>query len=212
MADLTFIPSPISESRCEYICDNCDSDRSFVSEGYTIGYQLSGTCRIHSEDRSIEVREHSLFLIEKGSVRIEAMRGCSGSFEQILFSLDAEALFGASSRDNSRRERRFEHAVLVGITNSLTIEDVAAHCCTSISTFKRRFYERFSHSPHRWFVRCRLDIAERIVGHTGVAVTDLASMCGFSNTSHFIHAFRIRYGATPSRHARRRYSRRSSTL
>ncbi len=211
MTNSTFVPSPISDSKCEYIRENCDSEKSFVSEDYTIGYQISGSCRIYTDSSCIEVREHSLFLIERGSFRIEAMTGCSGSFEQILFSLDAVTLFGMASRDNSRCEKRFEDAVLKGIITSLTIEDLAEHCCTSLSTFKRRFNERFAHSPHRWFVRCRLDIAERLVGHSGVAVADLAEMCGFSNTSHFINAFRNRFGATPSRHVRRRYSSISSS-
>lgn len=213
MTNSTFVPSPISESRCEYICDNCDCEKSFVSEDYTIGYQLSGSCRIYSEDDvCIDVREHTLFLVEKGSFRLVAMTGSAGTFEQMLFSLDAKTLFGASSRDNSRSEKYFELAVLKGIVTSLTIEDVAECCCTSLSTFKRRFNERFARSPHRWFVSCRLDIAERIVGHTGVAVADLAEMCGFSNTSHFISAFRHRFGATPSRHAHRRYSQKRLAL
>jgi hypothetical protein len=58
------------------------------------------------------------------------MTGCSGSFEQLLFSLDAVTLFGMASRDNSRCEKRFEDAVLMGIITSLTIEDLAEHCCT----------------------------------------------------------------------------------
>lgn len=212
MNDSTFVPSPICQSRCEYICDDRDSVKSYKCDDYTIGYQLSGSCRIYSEGKCIEVGERSLFLVDRGSYRIESMTGSSGNFEQILFYLDSDMVFGAASRDTSRREERFEHAVLHGIITSLTIDDLASRCCISLSTFKRRFNERFRHSPHRWFVRCRLDIAERVIGHSGVAVADLAQMCGFSNTSHFIHAFRNRFGATPSRHARRRYSRHRAAL
>ena len=212
MDNYTFIPSHISESKWEFISDNCDSVKDYNSEDFTIGYQLSGKCRIIYSDKSIDVAEHSLFLIEKGCFKVDAKVGSSGSFEQVLFSLKTEALFGNASRDESRREKRFEHAVLTGIISSLTIEDLAEHCCTSLSTFKRRFNERFAHSPHRWFVRCRLDIAERVAGISSIAVADLAEMCGFSNTSHFINAFRNRFGATPSRHARIRHSRRQQRL
>lgn len=200
----TFIPSPISGSKWEYICDNCDSERVLHSESYTIGYQLSGSCNIISDGRGVVVRERTLFLLDRGSFKVDAKVGCSGNFEQILFSLDAETLFGRFSRDTSRSESRFEHAILAGIVSTRTIEDVAAQCCTSLSTFKRRFGERFAHSPHRWFLRCRLDIAERIIGYSGVTVADLAKMCGFSNTSHFICAYRHSFGTTPSRHARQR--------
>ena len=47
MTNSTFVPSPISDSKCEYIRENCDSEKSFVSEDYTIGYQISGSCRIY---------------------------------------------------------------------------------------------------------------------------------------------------------------------
>ncbi|MBO5758759.1 MAG: helix-turn-helix transcriptional regulator, partial [Rikenellaceae bacterium] len=164
----------------------------------------SGSCNIISEGRGVVVRERTLFLIDKGRFKVDAKVGCSGSFEQILFSLDAEALFGRLSRDTSRSERRFEYAILTGIVSTSTIEDVASQCCTSLSTFKRRFAKRFAHSPHCWFLHCRLDIAERIIGYSGVTVADLAQMCGFSNTSHFICAYRHRFGTTPSRHARQR--------
>ena len=200
----TFIPSPISGSKWEYICDNCDSERVLHSESYTIGYQLSGSCNIISDGRGVVVRERTLFLLDRGSFKVDAKVGCSGNFEQILFSLDAETLFGRFSRDTSRSESRFEHAILAGIVSTRTIEDVASQCCTSLSTFKRRFAKRFAHSPHRWFLHCRLDIAERIIGYSGVTVSDLAQMCGFSNTSHFICAYRHRFGTTPSRHARQR--------
>lgn len=206
MVDSTFIQSPICDSKLDYICYNCDCVKEYEADDFMIGYQLSGSCRIISKDCCMEVGEHKLFLVERGSYKIESMTGKSGSFEQMLFRLDAEAIFGSQSRDCSRREERFERAVLHGIITSLTIEDLAQSCCTSLSTFKRRFSERFAHSPHRWFLSCRLDIAERIVGHSGVAVADLAEMCGFSNTSHFICAFRNRFGATPLRHARCRYS------
>lgn len=212
MQDSTFVPSPISESKSEYIYEDHDSVKFYESNDYTIGYQLSGSCRILSDDTCIEVEERTLFLVDKGSYRIEALTGCKGDFEQILFNLDSYTIFGPSSRDRSRREQRFQHAVLNGIITSLTIEDLASRCCISLSTFKRHFNERFAHSPHRWFVRCRLDIAERVATQANISVADLAAICGFSNASHFIHAFRSRFGATPSRHTRRRYSRRSLYL
>ena len=212
MCEQAYIPSPIADAQMEYICQESDNVTTYKTDDYIIGYTLSGSCKICGKEGCREVAEHKLFVVEKGDYRIEQMIGRNGRFEQILLHLAAEKLFGYESRDDSRQEARFERAVLDGIVEGLTIEELADNCCLSLSTFKRHFRSRFSESPHRWFVRCRLDLAERVLSVSGISVLNLAQMCGYSNTSHFIHAFRSRFGATPSHFVRQRYSRRYSSI
>ncbi len=107
-------------------------------------------------------------------------------------------------RDNEasrceREDERFAQAVEYGLTSAVGIEELAAMCCQSISTFKRRFRARFSMSPHRWFTIHKLEIAYQIVVERDISITELTKLSGFNNVSHFIAAFRKRYGISPAR-------------
>ena len=92
---------------------------------------------------------------------------------------------------------RMEHAVFEGIMSNLSIEELADRCCCSLSTFKRRFHNHYHISPHRWMLRCRLELAKEVLMTTPASITDIAMRCGFVNNSHFIATFRRHFNITP---------------
>lgn len=104
-----------------------------------------------------------------------------------------------NSRCDSREEERFAQAIEYGLRNSAAIEELAKICCQSISTFKRRFRERYSMSPHKWFKIHKLELAYKIISERDITITELTKLCGFNNVSHFIVAFRKRYGDSPAK-------------
>lgn len=54
-------------------------------------------------------------------------------------------------------------------------------------------------SPHRWFTLRKLELAYKIIIKRDIAIVELTKLCGFNNPSHFIAAFRKRYGISPAR-------------
>ena len=103
---------------------------------------------------------------------------------------------------DSREDMRFESAILQGIVANLSIEEIADMCCYSVSTFKRRFNERYQVPPHRWMLNCRMNIACEMLCTTRAATIDIATRCGFVNVSHFIACFRRHFGVTPTQYRR----------
>lgn len=101
--------------------------------------------------------------------------------------------------EHEREEERFTQAIEHGLRSSAPVEELAHICCQSLSTFKRRFRARYSMSPHRWFCLRKLEIAYKIIHERDIAIVELTKLCGFNNTSHFIAAFRKRYGISPAR-------------
>jgi AraC-like DNA-binding protein len=95
-------------------------------------------------------------------------------------------------------DERIEQVVMAAVAENLSLEELAERCYVSVSTFKRRFRRRFSLSPHRWFILRRLDLAYRLILATDLAVTEIARLCGFTNASHFISAFKRHYKTTPA--------------
>lgn len=116
----------------------------------------------------------------------------------IVLHLDIEISDNSAGTDD-REDERFAKAIEIGLKSTVAIEELASICCQSVSTFKRKFRARYSASPHRWFMLRKLEIAYKIISEQDVAICELTKLCGYSNTSHFIAAFRKRYGISPAR-------------
>lgn len=180
----------------EYIKNSSDSVSTVATDYYAIGYIMHGNCRIHTNMRCIDIPEQCLYVLERGRHIIENNADCNGLFEQVVMHLDREML-GVDSIVE-RDDRRMEDVVMGAVAENLSLERLAERCYVSVSTFKRRFRKRYSMSPHRWFIQRRLDLAYRMILATDISITEVARMCGFTNPSHFIAAFKRQYGSTPS--------------
>ncbi|MBQ8492792.1 MAG: helix-turn-helix transcriptional regulator [Alistipes sp.] len=197
---------PITSATLEYISLNGDRDVDRITSGYDLICMVNGSCRYEDSRGTHEALKNSMHILTPGSRMTEYRVGSSGLFEQVVISIEGDALFGrVDHRD--REEERFEEAILCGLASNISIEELAKKCCHSTSTFKRRFRERYGISPHRWFLGCRLAIAERILSQTRIPTNIIASLAGFINVSHFIATYRRRFGYTPTRTIRERYSR-----
>ena len=135
-------------------------------------------------------------MLERGKHIIESKPDCNGVFEHIVMHLDKLDQQSESAVDVE--DSRLESVVMSAVAENLTLEELAERCFVSVSTFKRRFRKRFSIPPHQWLVIRKLELAYRILLATDVAVTEVARLCGFTNSSHFIAAFKRRYNTTPA--------------
>lgn len=120
------------------------------------------------------------------------------SSTRVTISIDIESVDGedeATMRENERMARALEY----GIRNTASIEELAAMCYLSPSTFKRRFRLRESMSPHQWFIKHKLELAHRIIQEQELSIKELSELCGFNSPSHFIYLFRTRYGTSPAK-------------
>ena len=201
---------PITSATLEFISADGDREVDRITSGYDLICMVNGSCRYEDNSGMHEAPKNSIHILSPGSRIREYRVGSSGMFEQVLISIEGDALFGRVDC-HDREEERFEEAILHGIAANTSIEELAAICCHSISTFKRRFRERYGTSPHRWLLDCRLDIAERILSETHVPTNIIASLAGFINVSHFIATYRRRFGYTPTHTLRRRHSRPTTT-
>lgn len=108
-------------------------------------------------------------------------------------------LNGRVSVIDEREEERFARVLQYGIEHQATLAELADMCCLSLSTFKRRFRERMSMSPHEWFVRQRMMLAYRIISEVDISTSELSKLCCFNNASHFITVFKRHFRTTPNR-------------
>ena len=68
----------------------------------------------------------------------------------------------------------------------------------SLSAFKRDFVQVFDDTPSRWLVARRLQEARFLIDQKDKKPTEIYLDLGFEDLSHFSHAFKNRFGLTPS--------------
>lgn len=162
-----------------------------------VGCIINGSCKLEHEGASRIIPERRLYVIDNHTQHVEHFTNHEGLFEQVLLRISDDSVAGMS--DTNRREReRFDNAILQGIVSNLSIEELANMCYYSVSTFKRRFIKLYHLPPHKWMLRCRLMLAAQIMQKADISISDVSSLCGFVNVSHFIATFRRHFDTTPS--------------
>lgn len=92
----------------------------------------------------------------------------------------------------------FEQIVRQHIFTDISIEDLAANCNMSLTSFKKEFRKHFFEPPHKWMIRQRLMHSRLLLISTSRSIAEIGLACNFPNTSHFIKLFKKEYGVTPA--------------
>lgn len=82
---------------------------------------------------------------------------------------------------------------------NLSLNQLATIAGFSISTFKRKFEETYHCSPGKWIQNRRLMEARYLLEVTNKTISEICYEVGFENPSHFIQAFKQKFGSTPKR-------------
>ncbi|WP_337043353.1 helix-turn-helix transcriptional regulator [Emticicia sp. 17c] len=81
----------------------------------------------------------------------------------------------------------------------LSIEELARISGRSLSVFKRDFEQQFHTSPAAWIRNKRLEYASFLLQNTSKNVSEISLEIGYESVSHFIKAFKEKYGFTPKK-------------
>ena len=80
----------------------------------------------------------------------------------------------------------------------ITVEEVARHCLTSVSTLQHRFKEETGMSVSEKIRSRKIDKACYFLKHTNLPCSDIAFKMGYCSQSYFISQFRKVMGMTPT--------------
>ena len=81
----------------------------------------------------------------------------------------------------------------------LTLNELARLSGRSLSAFKRDFQEEFDTSPAYWIKQQRLEHADFLLRTTEMNGSEISAEIGYESVSHFIKAYKEKYGKTPKR-------------
>jgi AraC family transcriptional regulator, exoenzyme S synthesis regulatory protein ExsA len=111
----------------------------------------------------------------------------SGQFKSILFSL-----YKGEKID-------LEYLMNSYYLKPLSLEELSRLSGRSLSAFKRDFQEQFNTSPALWIKNKRLEYAGLQLGKTDKNVSEISMEIGYESVSHFIKAYKEKFGQTPGR-------------
>lgn len=81
---------------------------------------------------------------------------------------------------------------------NLNLDQLAALCNRSKSSFKRDFKNHYNTSPGKWIIERRLKMASGLLKNHSDTISQIAYDCGFESAAHFSRVFKSKYGTTPS--------------
>ena len=99
--------------------------------------------------------------------------------------------------ENRQSKRNIQRLLEKNLLSDLSVADLAELSGRSLASFNRDFKREFSTTPKKWLLERRLQHAYELVDCSEFSVTEIAMKIGYENVSHFIKAFKEKYGVTP---------------
>jgi phosphoglycolate phosphatase-like HAD superfamily hydrolase/DNA-binding LacI/PurR family transcriptional regulator len=94
--------------------------------------------------------------------------------------------------------RRATAFIDANLDRTLRVEDVATHLHASARLLELRFKEALRVAPRAWIRARRIARAQHLLGRHNMRIAEVAAACGYTELSHFYHAFKAVTGATPA--------------
>ncbi|GAB3162890.1 helix-turn-helix transcriptional regulator [Telluribacter humicola] len=118
-------------------------------------------------------------------------------FWLLAHSDSRDSFMGYLAHLHNRQVSSLEQLVEQHYRENISLEQLAFLGGLSLSTFKRRFEQTYQTSPRRWIQERRLRDAYFLLKSTEKNVSEVCFEVGFENVSHFVQAFKEKYGHTP---------------
>ena len=96
------------------------------------------------------------------------------------------------------QERRAKELLAANLKGEISISELAQECSLPVRTFLQAFQRSTGMSPHRWLRNYRIESAKDLLRRTSLSLEEIALICGFVSTDHFIREFRRAERDTPS--------------
>ncbi|WP_224490901.1 helix-turn-helix domain-containing protein [Robertkochia flava] len=122
-------------------------------------------------------------------------------FEELLLNIFTnplhQGLAGYLLSINNEQNVQLQQIMEANFAYNLNLDQYAALCHMSLSSFKRNFKEIYKTTPGKWISQKRLTLASHLLKTTAKPVNVIGFECGFEEPSSFIRAFKNHFSTTP---------------
>ncbi len=96
--------------------------------------------------------------------------------------------------------RKAKEYLLGNLSESLSLESVAAHVAMPSVRLRDMFKAETGHTPYQFVLVNRIARAQEILAAGDISLAEVAYACGFASQSHMTGVFRQKLGVTPGRY------------
>ena len=102
--------------------------------------------------------------------------------------------------ENVRKIRNAKKIVLERMTNPPNLQDLADEIGLSLKKLKEGFKQLYGSTVYQFILDHKMNHARQLLGSGSYNVNEVALQLGYSNSSHFIDAFKKKFGTTPKKY------------
>jgi len=114
-----------------------------------------------------------------------------------------------ASEKRSTREELYRRLLIAidfmqnNFDRKIAVRDIASAACLSEYHFMRTFRQSFGKTPNQYLSQLRLQRAANLLRQQQHSITEIATLCGFSDVQYFSKSFKKAYQQSPSEYQRR---------
>jgi AraC-like DNA-binding protein len=103
-------------------------------------------------------------------------------------------------KENVEKVRNAKNILLYDLTNAPTIKQLSREVGLNEFNLKTGFKEIYGKPVYTYLKEHRIQYAQKLLNERELRVNEIAELVGYSNVSHFIDAFKKKYGLTPKQY------------
>ncbi|MFY0643104.1 MAG: helix-turn-helix transcriptional regulator [Bacteroidia bacterium] len=112
-----------------------------------------------------------------------------------------------NQKDNVEKVRKAKELLLKDLQNSPTIKELSKMVGLNESNLKTGFKEIYAKPIHSFLKDHKMNEAQSLIDERNYKINEIAEQMGYSNVSHFIEAFKKKFGVTPKQYELRTENR-----
>jgi AraC-like DNA-binding protein len=102
--------------------------------------------------------------------------------------------------ENVLKIKKAKEIIIENLTDSPTLEELAQKVGISLKKLKEGFKQIYGETVFGYLLQYKMEYALNLLNKGNYNVNEVATMVGYSTSSHFIEAFKKRYGTTPKKY------------
>lgn len=124
----------------------------------------------------------------------------SGAFLQLLVQVYriAPSLFYTSDSRNAALISEIQEKLEREFSSPITLSELAGAYHISPSHLSHLFKDITGYAPIEYLMACRLSAAKNYLSTTAYSISEIVSLCGYSDSSNFCRMFKEKTGLSPS--------------
>lgn len=117
-----------------------------------------------------------------------------------LTNEDAEKCPFLEDEDNVKKIKRAKEIVIERMAEPPSLNELAAEIGLTLKKLKDGFKHIYGETVFNFLIDYKLDYARKLLESKKHNVSEISSIIGYSTSSHFISAFKKKFGTTPKRY------------